>query len=119
MPSFLRRRSFWIILVAVLAVGAVGLTVWKRASAGQKTAAQIAAGKPVVSPYAAIAAGKADVEGGVIQVAARAAGVVREVYVQEGDKVTKGQILARQEDDVPRLAAQTAAADVQSARALI
>ena len=118
MPSFLRRRSFWIILVAVLAVGATAVAVMRNGKAHQKAVAAAAA-KPVDSPYAAIAAGKADVEGGVIQVAARTQGVVREVYVQEGDKVSKGQVLARQEDDAPRLAAQTAAADVQSAKAQI
>ncbi len=118
MPSFLRRRSFWIILVIVLAAGAGGLAVMNGASAHKKAEAAAAA-KPADSPYSAIAAGKADVEGGVIQVAARSAGVVRAVYAQEGDKVIKGQVLARQEDDVPRLAAQTAAADVQSAKALI
>lgn len=67
------------------------------------------------SNYAAIANGKVDVEGGVIQVAARTAGIVREVYVQEGDTVTAGQILARQEDDAQRLAVQTARAGVQQA----
>ncbi|HUO11347.1 MAG TPA: biotin/lipoyl-binding protein, partial [Caulobacteraceae bacterium] len=71
------------------------------------------------TPYAAIAEGKADVEGGIIQVAARTQGVVREVDVQEGDEVRKGQILARQEDDVPRLAADTAAANLVQARAQI
>ena len=58
------------------------------------------------APTSAIANGKADVEGGVIQVAARTSGVVREVLVQEGDDVTKGQVLARLEDDQPRLAAE-------------
>lgn len=118
MPAFLRRRSFWIILVVAVLAGAGAFAVLKQGQAHQKAVAAAAA-KPSDSPYAAIAAGKADVEGGVIQVAARAQGVVREVYVQEGDKVAKGQILARQEDDVPRLAAQTAAADVQSAQAVI
>jgi HlyD family secretion protein len=55
----------------------------------------------------------------MIQVAARRAGIVREVYVQEGDRVTKGQILARQEDDEPKLAAMRAAAAVEQARAQI
>jgi RND family efflux transporter MFP subunit len=118
MPSFLRRRSFWIILVVVLAAGAAGLSMLRGAKAHRQAVAAAVA-KPVDSPYAAIAAGKADVEGGVIQVAARTQGVVREVYVHEGDTVAKGQVLARQEDDVPRLAAQTAAADVQSAKAQI
>ena len=72
---------------------------------------------PAVSPYAAVADGKADVEGGIIQVAARTAGIVREVDVVEGDAVTKGEVLARQEDDASRLAADTAAANLAQAKA--
>jgi HlyD family secretion protein len=69
------------------------------------------------TPYAAVAEGKADVEGGIIQVASRTAGVVREVNVLEGDTVTKGEVLARQEDDAPRLAVQTADATLAQAQA--
>jgi HlyD family secretion protein len=72
---------------------------------------------PVATPYTAIADGKADVEGGIIQVAARAPGVVSAVYVEEGDAVKKGQILARQEEDAPRLAVQTAEATLAQTRA--
>ena len=72
---------------------------------------------PVSTPYAAIADGKADVEGGIIQVAARTQGIVRDVYVQEGQSVTKGEVLARQEDDAPRLAVETAEANLVQARA--
>jgi HlyD family secretion protein len=76
-----------------------------------------ASAAPAQTPYAAVAAGKADVEGGIIQVASRTAGVVREVRVIEGDRVTKGEILARQEDDAPRLAVATAQASLTQARA--
>jgi HlyD family secretion protein len=76
-----------------------------------------AAVKPAESPFAAIANGKVDVEGGIIAVAARRGGIVREVFVQEGDEVVKGQILARQEDDEARLSAARAAAQVNQARA--
>jgi HlyD family secretion protein len=79
--------------------------------------AKAAAVAPASTPYSAIADGKADVEGGIIQVAARAPGVVSAVYVQEGDAVKKGQILARQEDDGPRLAVQTAEAALAQAKA--
>jgi RND family efflux transporter MFP subunit len=83
----------------------------------QKSAqAQTNSTAPAATPYAAVADGKADVEGGIIQVAARAPGVVRDVYVQEGDQVTKGEILARQEDDAARLAVGTAAANLAQAR---
>lgn len=119
MPAFLRRRSFWLILLAVLAVGAVGTFAVQGAKAKKAKAAAAATAKAPVSPFAAVANGKADVEGGIIQVAARRAGVVKEVYVQEGDMVRKGQILARQEDDEPRLAASAARAAVAQAQAQI
>ncbi len=67
------------------------------------------------TPYAAISAGKVDIEGGLVDVAARAAGIVREVLVQEGDKVKAGQILARQEDDDSRLSRNRAAAQLEQA----
>ncbi|CAL4868682.1 Multidrug resistance protein MdtA [Asticcacaulis sp. MM231] len=76
--------------------------------------------KPAVvappSPYAAIAAGKVDVEGGVIEVAARRGGIVEQVFVQEGDIVTKGQILARQEDEDTLLAVNNSRASVAQAQ---
>src|SRR5690606_39750031 len=71
------------------------------------------------SPSVAVANGKADVEGGLIQVAARPAGIVREVYVHEGDTVTGGQPLARLEDDQQRLNAQRALAELNQAKAKI
>ena len=67
------------------------------------------------SPYATIANGKVDIEGGVVEVAARRPGVISEVLVQEGDFVHKGQILARQEDQDARLAVKSAKAAVVQA----
>src|SRR6185437_1786274 len=119
MPGFLKNRFAWIavILVAVLAGG--GLYMSSQAKARQAALAKSAAAAAPQSPYVAIANGKADVEGGVIQVAARTAGVVRDVYVHEGDEVKKGQILARLEDDEPRLQAASAEADVRQAKAQV
>jgi HlyD family secretion protein len=77
---------------------------------------------PPPSPFAAIANGKIDVEGGIIEVAARRGGVIRDVYVQEGAVVRKGQVLARQEDDDALLAvasARAAVAQAQSQAALL
>jgi RND family efflux transporter MFP subunit len=74
---------------------------------------------PPASPYASIANGKVDIEGGVIEVAARRAGVIKEVLVQEGDTVRKGQILARQEDDDATLAVNSAEAAVAQARSTL
>jgi len=71
------------------------------------------------SPYATIANGKIDIEGGVVEVAARRPGVISEVLVQEGDFVHKGQILARQEDQDARLAVKSAQAAVVQAESQI
>ena len=118
MLNSLRRPTTWLVILGVLAALAVALMVMN-AKTKAAQAAKVAPAAPPDSPYAAIAGGKADVEGGVIQVAARAPGVVREVDVAEGDRVTKGEVLARQEDDQARLAAQSARADLAQAQAQV
>jgi HlyD family secretion protein len=118
MLSLLRNRFVWIgVLLVVLAGG--GFVFMNGQAQARKAEAAKAAAAVKPSPYAAIANGKADVEGGIIQVAARRAGVVEEVLVQEGEDVRKGQVLAMLEDDEPRLAAQRAAAEVRQARAAL
>ena len=119
MFAFLRNRIVWVVIVVVAVLGAGGLFMSNQANAKKAQAAKVAAANAPKSPYVAIANGKADVEGGVIQVAARTSGVVRDVLVQEGDDVVKGQVLARLEDDEPRLQAESAAADVHQAEAQI
>ncbi|WP_296597173.1 HlyD family efflux transporter periplasmic adaptor subunit [Phenylobacterium sp.] len=118
MPALLRNRFVWIVVILVVLGGGGAMFMSNQAKAKKAEEAKAAAAvKP--SPYAAIANGKADVEGGIIQVASRRAGVIRDVLVQEGDDVTKGQVLARLEDDEPRLAAQRADAEVRQARAAL
>ena len=116
MPRFLRRPGFWIVII-VLALAVGGFFFMKGQAAEKKKKLEVAAAQEEPSPYAAIANGKADVEGGIIQVAARRQGIVREVFVQEGQDVVAGQALAKQEDDDARLAADTASAALASARA--
>ena len=114
MPAFLKNKWLWIGLVALIVL-VVGFGMFQNASAAKKAEETAQKEKKVESPYAAIANAKIDIEGGIIQVAARRGGVVREVLVQEGDRVTAGQILARQEDDEARLSLQSATADVAQA----
>ena len=114
MPAFLKNKWLWIGLVA-LVVAVIGFGMVQKASAAKKAEETAQKEKKVESPYAAIANAKIDIEGGIIQVAARRGGVVRDVLVQEGDRVTAGQILARQEDDEARLSLQSASADVAQA----
>ena len=119
MLALARNRIVWIVAVLVLVAGGGGLYMSKQAQAKKAEAAKVAAAHAPRSPYVAIANGKADVEGGIIQVAARSAGVIRDVLVQEGDSVVKGQILARLDDDEARISAQRATAEVAQAKAQI
>jgi len=114
MPGFLKKKRTWIGLLLVIVL-AVGFMLFQSAAKTKKAEQEKAAATKVDSPYAAIANGKVDVEGGIIQIAARRGGIVRDVLVQEGDRVVAGQILARQEDDEARLAGQAAAAAVSQA----
>ena len=119
MFAFIRNRIVWVVIAVAVALGAGGVFMSNQANAKKAEAAKVAASKAPKSPYVAIANGKADVEGGVIQVAARTSGVIRDVLAQEGDDVVKGQVLARLEDDQPRLQAESAAADMRQAQAQI
>ncbi len=97
--------------VVMLSASALLLTACHPGAPGDKGAAV-----PPPSPYATISNGKIDIEGGIVEVAARSPGVIREVMVQEGDTVRKGQVLARQEDDEYVLAANSASAAVAQAQ---
>ena len=118
MLAFVKSNRIKIaVIAAVVLLGGGAFMASSQAKAKKEEQAKAAAAAAPKSPFVAVANGKADVEGGMIQVAARRAGIVREVYVQEGDKVVKGQILARQEDDEPKLSAARAAAAVEQAKA--
>lgn len=114
-----RKIGMWLGVLGLMVVIAFGGLAFTRMQAAKARAEAVARARPLDTPYAAIADGKADVEGGIIQVAARTAGVVSSVYAQEGEKVRKGQVLARIEDDLPRLAAQTAEATLMQAKAQV
>ena len=119
MLALARNRVVWIVAVLILIAGGAGLFLSNQAKVKKAEAAKVAAAHAPKSPYVAIANGKADVEGGIIQVAARTAGVIRDVLVQEGDDVVKGQVLARLDDDAARVSAERAAAEVRQAKAQI
>jgi len=114
MPAFLKNKWTWIGVLLVIVL-VVGFLMFKNAGAAKAAKAEQEKSQKVESPYAAIANGKVDVEGGIISVAARRGGIIKDVLVQEGDRVVVGQILARQEDDEARLAVQSARAAVAQA----
>jgi HlyD family secretion protein len=114
MPAFLKNKWTWIGVLLVLVL-VVGFLMVQKGNAAKAAQAEQEKAHKVESPYAAIANGKVDVEGGIISVAARRGGIIREVLVQEGDRVVAGQVLARQEDDEARLSVQSARASVAQA----
>jgi RND family efflux transporter MFP subunit len=103
----MRNTRIAVILIATAAIGLGGCHRSGAANSG------IPASPP--SPFATIANGKVDIEGGVIEIAARRFGVIKDVLVHEGDVVKKGQILARQEDQDTVLAILSAKATVAQA----
>jgi HlyD family secretion protein len=113
MMGLLRKPLAWGLILLVALGG--GLAAWRMLAAPEAELPAAAAAPP--SPYAAAANGKVDIEGGMIPVAARRAGIIRDVLVNEGDAVSQGQVLARQEDEEPRLAAARASAALGEARA--
>jgi len=104
------RRDLTVIGAVLLSAVAVLLE-----ACGSGSAAAPGTASAAISPYATIANGKIDVEGGLVEIAARRAGVVRDVMVQEGTVVRKGEVLARLEDDDSVLAVNSARAAVAQA----
>ena len=119
MPAFFRRKTVWFAAAAVIVLGGGAFVLTSQANDKKEAEAAQAAKAAPESPFVAVANGKADVEGGLIQVAARRAGIVRDVLVQEGQAVQEGQVLARLEDDEPRLTAARARAEVAQAQSQI
>ena len=119
MPAFFRRKTVWFAAAAVIVLGGGAFVLTSQANTKKEAEAAQAAKAAPQSPFVAVANGKADVEGGLIQVAARRAGIVRDVLVQEGQSVQEGQVLARLEDDEPRLTAARARAEVAQAQSQI
>ena len=82
-------------------------------------AAEQGAGAPssTVREAVAIARGKIDVQGGLLDVAVPADGIVASVSVKEGDKVKKGQPLLHLTSDAAQLDVELAKAELQRAQA--
>ena len=75
--------------------------------------------KHLVAPLMAVMAlgTYAWAQAGVIKVSSRVYGVVKSVEVKDGAKVVKGDLLARLDDDLPKIEVKKAEAEVESARA--
>lgn len=112
--SFLRQYS-WLLIVFLISA----TLITKLMSEGASEVRPTPNSPPQTgsnTPYAAIAKGRIDVEGGIIQLAASRDGIINEVFVEEGDLVKKGQVLAAQDDRQARLNLELQRAEVAHAR---
>lgn len=94
----MRSAVMTLIFLAVLGVGGFFSYGWYRKSfeENEKVA-------PAESPYLAFGRGRIDVDGGIVKLSASKDGVVKDVLVEEGQKVKKGQVLCRMDDIKERL----------------
>jgi HlyD family secretion protein len=80
--------------VAGLLLLGVGGVTFLNVRSQQKRAEQLEAAKPLPKQVQVAALGRVEPAGGVINVAASEDGTISEMLVKEGDRVTKGQVLA-------------------------
>jgi RND family efflux transporter MFP subunit len=71
---------------------------------------------PASTAYIAVGKGRVDIEGGVIRLAAQRDGLIQAVMVEEGDKVMKGQVLARIDSRQAVIGVELATAELARAR---
>lgn len=72
---------------------------------------------PASSSYLAVLKGQVDIESGIVRLAASRDGIIREVLVNEGDYVHKGQVLATLDDAQARLQLEQARRELSQERA--
>jgi multidrug efflux pump subunit AcrA (membrane-fusion protein) len=72
-----------------------------------------------VSRYVAIAKGQVDLEDGIIRLAASRDGLIRQVFVNEGDFVKRGQVLLVIDDKQARLLLKQALVELEERRAAL
>lgn len=72
---------------------------------------------PAVGNYLAILKGRVDLESGIVRLAASRDGIIREVLVNEGEHVSKGQVLATLDDTQARLELEQAQRELNQRRA--
>lgn len=86
------------------------------ACSGSSDASVGNATKPA-APYAAVARGKVDIEGGLLNLSMPRDGILAKVAVHEGDRVRQGQLLAALDTESAVLAVSAAQAQREQARA--
>lgn len=103
------RQSLSLLVLAALALAGCS----RDDAPGKPAQAQAQA----ASPYAAVARGRIDIEGGLLKLSVPREGVVAEIKVHEGDHVRKGALLAMLDTQPAKLAVTSAEAEQKQAEA--
>jgi multidrug efflux pump subunit AcrA (membrane-fusion protein) len=85
--------------------------------AGCSAAEAPAAGPTPPAAYAAVARGRVDIEGGLLNLTMPREGILATVNVHEGEHVSKGQLLAALDTEPARLAVASAQGELEQAQA--
>jgi multidrug resistance efflux pump len=116
--TFLARRPWLVALLILEALASTAAAAWwwfDREAQSQPDAVTT----PAEAPWVAIAKGRVDIEGGLVKLAAPRDGLIREVRVEEGDRARAGDVLATQDDRLPRRQLDEARRAVTEAQAAI
>jgi multidrug resistance efflux pump len=101
----------------LLGYGCLALTLaWLAACSRSADAPSGATAQPATA-YAAVARGKVDIEGGLLNLSMPREGTLATVAVHEGDHVKQGQLLAALDSEPARLAVEAAQAQLEQAQA--
>lgn len=116
MPFIIRLiGSLWGWLLTIALIG-FGAAYWFSDSASGNTDSEVLVLPAPKTPFALVARGSVDVEGGIIEISARSAGTFTKVYAQEGDYVEAGQLLAEQDDTEQQVVVRDARAGLEQAK---
>jgi HlyD family secretion protein len=92
-PRFWKDRRLWLALLALALLGAGGV-FYTRYQAQQQAALEAEANRPLPPQVQVAALGRVEPAGGVVNVSAAETGIISQLLVKEGDRVTQGQPLA-------------------------
>jgi RND family efflux transporter MFP subunit len=111
------RRGGWIVLVLLLAAAAAGGWLWSQgAQIAEVRTAEATVSTGAASPGALLNASGYVTARRRATVSSKVTGKVMEVFLEEGQTVSKGQVLARLDDSQVRAALAVAEAQLGSAR---
>jgi HlyD family secretion protein len=89
------KRRIWTVLFIIATIAVAAFFTWRWYVARRNDNLPK---KQVDNPYIAFAQGKIDVDGSIVKLSSSKDGVVKDLLVEEGEKVKKGQILCKLDD---------------------